>query len=209
MPDDVNPTTPEADDAAPEEQPDQSARPTKTYTKAEVDAMVNKAKTGVRREYGDVIELRRKAEEYDRLQEESKSEQDKLRERADRAVRERDQALTRAKSTMIRSAIISAASRLGSVDPEAVAALIPFDEIIIEGDEVVGVEEAVRDLLHKKPYLRPGSARAGVDIRGGGSEPTVITRSQIREWMRNGQLTPERQKQIEEAQKAGRLIRDR
>ena len=181
----------------------------KTYSKAEVDAMVNKAKIATRREFGDVLELRQKAEEFDKLQESAKSNEDKLRERADRAVRERDAALTRTKSTLIRSAIIAAASRLGSVDPEAVAALLSHDDLIVEGDEVIGVEEAVKALLNKKAYLRQGASRAGAEITGSGQEPTVITRSQIRAWAKNGGLTPERQKQISEAAAAGKILADR
>ena len=178
---------------------------TKTYTKAEVDGMVKKAQLAVRKEIGDVLEYKTKAEQFDALQESSKSNEDKLRERADRATRERDQALTRAQNTLIRSAIIAAASRLGSVDPEAVAALLPHDELIVEGDEVSGVEEAVKALLAKKAYLRQGAARAGAEITGSGQEPAIITRSQIQKWGREGTLTPERIEQILEANKAGRI----
>lgn len=182
----------------------------KTYSKAEVDAMVKKAELKVRRDVGDVLELKTKAEQFDALQESSKSEQDKLRERADRATRERDAALTRSTNTLIRSAIISAASRLGSVDPEAVAALLPRDDLVVEGDEVLGVEDAVKALLAKKAYLRPGAARGGVEINGPGQQSvTPIARSQIREWLRSGQMTPEKIKEVEAASKAGKILPDR
>lgn len=177
----------------------------KTYTKAEVDGMVKKATAAARREYADYEEKKLKAEEYDKLQESSKSNEEKLRIAHDRAVRERDAALTRAQSTTIRAAIVSVASRLGAVDPDAVAALLPRDDLVIEGDEVVGVEEAVKLLLVKKPYLRKaGSNVGGTEI--GTQQTEVITRSQIREWARSGQLTAERQKQIDEANKANRIL---
>jgi hypothetical protein len=182
---------------------------TKTYSKAEVDGMIKKAELKVRQGFGDVLELRTKAEQFDALQESSKSEQDKLRERADRATRERDVALTRAKNTQIRSAIISVASRLGSVDPEAVAALLSHDELIVEGEEVIGVEEAVKALLAKKAYLRQGAARGGAELGAPEQSGAPIARSQIREWLRSGQMTPERQKQVTEAQKAGKILLDR
>lgn len=207
MSDDITTSTETATDQI-DQAAETQATKAKTYTKAEVDAMVKKAQVSTRREFGDILELRQKAEELDKLQESSKSEADKLRERADRAVRERDAALTRSKSTLIRSAIISAASRLGSVDPEAVAALLPHDELIVEGDEVIGVEEAVKALLAKKAYLRAGASRAGTEMNGPGQEPAIITRSQIRAWGRSGQLTPERQKQINEAYAAGRIRAD-
>jgi hypothetical protein len=193
--------TPEGETPAPAPKP-------KAYTKAEVDGMVKKAELKVRQEFSDVLELRTKAEQFDQLQESSKSEADKLRDRADRATRERDAALTRSKSTLIRSAIISAASRLGSVDPEAVAALLPHDELIVEGDEVIGVDEAVKALLNKKAYLRPGAPRGGAELGGSGPEPAIITRSQIKQWARSGGLTAERQKQINEAAAAGRIRAD-
>ncbi len=184
----------------------------KTYSKAEVDGMIKKAELKVKQGYGDILELRTKAEQFDALQESSKSEQDKLRDRADRATRERDAALTRSRSTLIRSAIISAASRLGSVDPEAVAALLPHDELIVEGDEVLGVDEAVKALLNKKAYLRAGANRAGLEINGPGQQTAApLPRSQIRGWMKgnDGGMTPERIKQVEEANRAGKILIDR
>jgi hypothetical protein len=193
--------TPEGD--APE-----ASKP-RTYSKAEVDGMVKKAQLAIRKEFGDVLELRTKAEQFDALQESSKSDLEKERGRADRVTRERDAALTRSKSTLIRSAIISAASRLGSVDPEAVAALLPQDELIVEGDEVLGVEDAVKALLAKKAYLRPGAARSGVEISPGQPVVTAIPRSQIKQWLRSGEMTPERITQVEEANKAGKILTDR
>jgi len=178
----------------------------KVYTKAELDGIRNKAVAQARREYADYGDLKATAEEYDKLQESTRSNEDKLRGAHDRAVRERDAALTRANQSIIRSAIIAAASRLGVVDPEAVAALLPQSEIVLEGDEVIGVDEAVEALLAKKPYLRQrGAQRAGAELQGGGAELQTYTRSQIREWLRTGQMTPERQKAVDEAYKAGRV----
>ena len=160
MSEQVTPDTPEDSSVEPEAVEEQP-KPVKTYTKAELDGQVKKAVAAARRESGDILELKMKAEEYDKLQESSKSNEDKLRERADKAVRERDSAITRATNTMVRAAIISAASRLGSVDPEAVAALVSRDELIVEGDEVIGVEDAVKALLAQKAYLRSqGASRA-------------------------------------------------
>jgi hypothetical protein len=196
----------QVDQADAESVDDQSAKPTKSYSKAEVDAMVNKAKVSTRREFGDYLDLKTKAEEYDKLQESSKTNEDKLRESYAKAVRERDVALTRAQSTLIRSAIISTASRLGSVDPEAVAALVNREELVVEGDEVIGVEDAVKALLAKKSYLRQGASRGGAELQGSGQEPAVITRTQIQKWAREGGLTTERQAQINDAYKAGRVL---
>ena len=210
MPDET-PTESEATtDEADKPSEDQDAKAPKTYTKAELDGLVNKAKVAARREFGDYNDLKTKAEEFDKLAEATKTNEERLRERGDRAVRERDSALTRANASIVRGAIISAASRLGAVDPEAVAALLPRDDVILEGEEVIGVEEAVQALLAKKPYLRgAGAARGGSELQGPGQEPAIITRSQIQKWAREGGLTPERTKQIEEANKAGRIAANR
>jgi hypothetical protein len=182
----------------------------KTYTKAELDGQISKAVAKVRKEFGDVLELKTKAEQYDALQESSKSELQRLQERADRTARERDAALSRANSTHIRAAVISAASRLGSVDPEIVAAALANADLSVEGDDVPGAEEAVRALLARKPFLRAGAARGGVEINGPGQQPGApIARSQIRAWMKNGEMTPDREKQVLEAQKAGKILTDR
>lgn len=191
---------------------DKSKQKAKSFTQADVDVMINKAKAAARKEFGDYNDLKLKAEEFDKLQESTKSAEDKLRAAHDKAVRERDDALTRARNTMVRSAVISTSSRLGCVDPEAVAALLPQGELVIEGDEVLGVEEAVKALLAKKPYLRSKSAAgAGSEMNGGEGVQTVFNRSQIKKWARGeaGGLTPERQKAINEAAAAGRIINDR
>jgi hypothetical protein len=207
MADNTDNTT-DTNDAAgdePSQQTTDAPKP-RLYSKAEVDGMIKKELLKARKDQPDILELKTKAEEYDRLQETTKSEQDKLRDRADRAIREKDQALARAKSTLIRSAIISAASRLGSVDPEAVAALIPHSELEVDGDEVIGVEEAVKTLLAKKSWLRSkGAERAGAEINGGGQDVAIVTRTQFKKWLRDGELTPEREAQVNAAIKAGRF----
>ncbi len=201
-------TSADQTDAQPEAeaQPEKAA---KTYSKAEMDGQIKKAVIAAKREFGDVLELRTKAEQFDQLQESSKSNEDKLRERADRMTRERDAALTRAEATQIRSAVISTASRLGSVDPEAVASLLSHDDLVIEGDQVLGVEEAVKALLNNKAYLRtPSANRAGAEMGGPKQEQGPILQSQIKAWAggRDGGLTPERINQIEEARRAGRIL---
>jgi hypothetical protein len=207
MAEDVESTTTETGET--EAPTEQQAAKSRTYTKAEVDAMLKKEGFKVRREYGDYGDLKTKAEEFDKLQEASRSQEEKLRTSFEKAVRERDAALTRAQNSIVRSAVISAASRAGAVDPEAVAALLPRDELVIEGDEVLGVEEAVKTLLAKKPYLRSqGAAKAGTEIAGG-TAPAIITRSQLKEWAAKGELTDERQKEINAAVAAGRYMADR
>lgn len=186
-------------------------KPPKTYSKAEVDAMTAKAIAKVRREFGDVAELREKAARLDELEQQSKTEADRLREKHDKAVRERDAANTRATNTLVRASIMAEAGRQGAVDPEAVAALVNRADLTVEGDEVEGVEEAVKALLISKPYLlRQGSRRAGADQHGGAQDSPVITRTQLRRWMvgEDGGLTPERWALIQTAEKAG-TIRDR
>jgi hypothetical protein len=208
MADDITTTTDAGDGGTGQPSADDAGKPkAKTFTQAEVDAIANKAKMQARKEFADYNDLKTKADEFDKLQESTRSNEDKLRTAHDRAVRERDEALTRSRNTLIRGSIISAASRLGVVDPEAVAALLPKDELIVEGEEVLGVEEAVKALLVKKPYLRQaGSPRGGNEINGGGTEPVVYTRSQIRLWLKSGQMTADRQKAVEEAAKAGRVL---
>lgn len=183
----------------------------KTYSKPELDAIVAKALAKERKAYADVPELREKAARLDELEQQSKTEADRLRDKHDKAVRERDAANTRATNTLVRAQIMAEASRQGAVDPEAVAALVNRADLTVEGDEVEGVEEAVKALLIAKPYLaRQGSRRAGGEIGGGGQEAPVITRTQVRRWLagQDGGLTPERRALIENANKAG-TIRDR
>jgi outer membrane translocation and assembly module TamA len=187
----------------------------KTYTKAEVDGMVNKALERARREFADYAELKDKAAQLATLQEQSLSAEERLRKQHDSAIRERDAALGQAREALVRSAIITEASKQGAVDPDAVAALLPQEDISVEGQRVEGVPEAVRALLATKPYLLEKGARTraggemGDSSGGNGRSRTVrVAQSEHREWLRRG-ITDDEKKLVETAIRTGNYVTGR
>jgi hypothetical protein len=183
----------------------------KTYSKAELDGIVRKAIEKERKTFADYEDLKAKASRLDELQEQGRSETDKLRSQADKAIRERDAALTRAQETHVRSRIIQEAVKQNAVDPDAVAALLDRTELTVDGDQIEGLEEAVKALMAAKPYLSGkggGARRAGADFGSGQQAPPVtkVTQAQHREWLRTGTLTPERAKLVEEALASGSYV---
>lgn len=211
MSEDPNPSEPEV----PEGEGDPNKAP-KTYSKAELDAIVAKAVAKRDKNFADYQDLKGKADELDALRAQSQTAEEKLRGQHERAVRERDAAMQRAERSLIRSAVVAAASAQGAVDADAVAALVDRTDLVIEDDRVEGAEEAVRALLAAKPYLvdKARARRAGVDMAGGGqnSAPTqTVARSQHRKWLRgeDGGMTTERVKLVDEAMRHGRYMHDR
>ena len=206
-PNPIDPGTPPGDT------PPEGTAPPKTFTQADLDRIVADRIRRERAQFADYGDLKTKAQELDALREASKSEADRLRDRHDKAVRERDEALGRQRETMIRTAIVEEAVRQGAADPHDIAALIDRSELNVEGDKVEGVQEAVKALLGRKRYLlQQSSRRAGAELQGTENAlPPRITRSEIRAWAAgaDGGLTAERQKQIEAAHKAGRIDADR
>jgi hypothetical protein len=193
-------------DEQPEPQPPQKQE--KLYSKAEIDAMLAKQQVRIRKEFSDYASLQVAAQELEQLKSASKSSEERLRDEATKAARERDAALDRYNESRIRVAIMAEAARQNVRDPEDVVRMLDRNELVITDDGIDGVKEAVELLLASKRYLVRGRNSAGTELRGPErSSGTQLTRSQIREWMRgnDGGITPEREKQIREAQAAGQI----
>lgn len=124
-----------------------------TFTQAEVEAIVEKRLARERKSKGDYDELKTKAEQFDVLQAEQKSELEKLLERAEAAEKQRDDVAAQAAEQAVRSAVIAEASRQGAIDPEDVVKLIDRDSLTDEAGEISGIDAAVTALLEAKPHL--------------------------------------------------------
>lgn len=64
-----------------------------------------------------------------------------------------------------KTAIISAASRLGAVDTDVVASLIPMDSIDMDdaGNITTNIDDVVKGILEAKPYLKGSASNVGAD----------------------------------------------
>jgi hypothetical protein len=149
--------------------PDPSTPP-RTFSQAELDAVVRDRLARERAKYADYDDLKAKALRFDELDASAKSDLQKAQEAAAAAEQRAKTAEDRARTTLLRSTVVAEAVRAGAVDPDAVAALLPADAITIGDDgAVVGAAEAITALLEAKPYLR--AATTTPPASGGGTPP--------------------------------------
>lgn len=153
-----------------------------TFTQAQLDAIVRDRLARERDKYKGFDDLRRKAEDYDKLQAANQTDLEKAQGEAQKASDRAQAAEARAKTLAIRNAITSESIKQKVIDPDALFAFLKDNDSITVSDdgEVSGVTEAVTALLESKPYLKgtgfTGSGDGGQRTNGG--LPT-FTRTQI------------------------------
>lgn len=208
MPDDPNPNPQPDPTPDPEPTPDPQPDPEPDFqapkSQAELDRIVEARIARERRKFADYDELKAKATELDKIKDEQKTESEREKERAEKLERERDEALQKANTTLIRAEVIAEAARQNAVNGQAVYRLLPDDHGIEVDDDgnVKGVKEAVESLLGENDYLvaKPGRRTSGngadQGARGGGNGDRQFTREQlqnmtpeeIRDSLRKGEL---------------------
>lgn len=208
MPDDPNPNP--QPDPTPDPEPDPAPKPDPEpdfqapKSQAELDRIVEARIARERRKFADYDEVKAKAEKYDKVLDEQKTESEREKERADKLERERDDALRKANTTLIRAEVIAEAARQNAVNGEAVYRLLPDDHGIEVDDDgnVKGVKAAVESLLADNDYLvakqgrRTSGNGADQGARGGGNGERQLTREalqnmepeEIRDALNKGEL---------------------
>lgn len=142
------------------------------------------------------------AEKLAKIEEASKSEL----ERAQAAAAEADQRAKAAEDRIARAltkaAVSAAAVRAGAIDADAVLALLPADAVTVDGDEVKGVDDAIKALRDAKPYLfgKPKPAPGSADGGRQGGQQAQWTADQLKQAAKQG-----RHEEINAARKAGLL----
>lgn len=138
----------------------------KTFTQAELDRIVQDRLARERKRFEGHDELKRKAEQYDKLQEEQQSELERERTAREKAEAERDRIAAEARETSLRAALLAEAAKPERrvADPEA--AVILLDRELLEYNDdgsPKNAKEAVDSLLEQRPYLvaaeQPGGGR--------------------------------------------------
>lgn len=110
------------------------------------------------------------------------SEQERLRKRLAELERRELEWQRERQETVLRYEVQLAASRLGIVDPEAAWRLLDLAELEFDEDgRPRNLEQVLRALIKRKPYLVAGSP-SGVSVGNGPrGAPAVFTRSQLRD----------------------------
>jgi len=174
-----------------------------TLTQAQVDAIVKDRIAREREKYKGFDDLKRKAEDYDKLQAANLSEAEKLQKSLEAANEKASTAESRMKKALTRAAIVSAASQAGARDPNLVVKLIDSDALeITEDGEVKGAEDAVTALLASHDYLKGGGFTASGD---GGQRTSAGLPSFTRDQIADPTFYREHKDEITLAARQGRI----
>jgi len=175
-------------------QPEQGQR---TFTQDQLDAILADRLARERTRFADYDDLKVKAAKLAELEQAQMSELEKATARAQALEAERDRALARANETLVRSAFIAEAAKLGVVHPEDAFALSDASGVVVgEDGKVSGVTEAVAALVEAgrlpmttRPQAPNLDGGAGSGARQG-DKPKSLTPEEL-EMARKMGLTPE------------------
>lgn len=153
----------------------------KTFTQAELDKVLSDRLARERAKYEGYDDMKRKAEEFDKLQEATKSETEKAVEKA----RKEAEAAARAESNktwetrVVRSEVrVAAAGKLA--DPEDAVRFLDLSTFKVDDNgEVDGkaIAAAIDELVKTKPYLAANGTRGTRDFDAGSRTPAGGGRS--------------------------------
>lgn len=173
-------------------------QPGKTFTQAEVNAIIAERLSRQQAQFKDYDELKGAAAKWAAAQEQQKSETEKLAERAAKAERERDEAQQRSQARLIRAAFVAEAAKAGAAHPEDVFALADTTNVKLDDDDnVTGVAEAVQAVIAagRVPTLQAQRAPSLDAGAGGGKradeQKRIALTEQELEQARKLRITPE------------------
>lgn len=149
-----------------------------TFTKAQLEDIIKQRLASERKKYEGFDDLKKKASEYDKIQQGNMSELEKLNQKLAEEQQKAEQAQAKLTSTLIKNAVMSEAVKAGAVDPDTVYALVhassDFGNISVDDElNVTGADAVVAALLNAKPFLKSnkfGSLDTGAR---GTTDPTM------------------------------------
>lgn len=149
----------------------------KTFTQAELDRIVSDRLKREREKFGDVDDLRQKAQKYDELEASQKTELQKATD-ATAAEKERaDKAEARYRSVVVEREFTRAAAKVDFIDPDDAYRLIDADDIEYDDSgRPKNAEKLLTALAKSKPHLVRAGGKGGSGdggLRGG--EPNTGT----------------------------------
>lgn len=170
------------DPAPPAAAPPTAPAPEKTFTQAELNKFLADDRRKEREKHADYDALKAAADELAKIKESQLSETEKLTKRLAELEAAKQQAETRTRETLIRSAVISEAAKLNFNDPEDAYRLIDVTGLTIaDSGKVEGAPEAVKLLAESRKYLLKNSNPALSSFNpAGGNEPVSETDAQKR-----------------------------
>lgn len=148
----------------------------KSFTQAEVDAILAKrlkrVDTGLSK--AEIQELRDKAKKHDETVLASKTAEEQAQEKAKEAEQRATAATANVRKKSLRAAIAEACSASSITDVDVVRALITTSDEPIEyddDDEPIGIADRVKAIVKARPALKGSKFDTGGD--GGGKPPAI------------------------------------
>mgnify|MGYP001201212351 FL=1 len=132
----------------------------KTFTQAELDAIIEKRLARAKKDADKALEDERKKAQM--------TEAERLKAAKDEAEAKAEKALATANEVLVRAEVKSIAADMGLVDGDAAYALIDRDSVELKNGKVTGVKEALEALAKEKPWIKKGEAKGSV---GAGTNP--------------------------------------
>lgn len=149
---------PIVDEGTPTEPTSTPTEPTKTFTQAEIDAMIQARIARERDKYADYDDLKAKAEAFEaekRQREEAEmTEAEKARKEADELKAQLESLQQQREQDAINAAIEEALRKENVKYIEQAKRLADLTSVKYEDGKVVGIEDAVSNLLAESPFLK-------------------------------------------------------
>ncbi len=133
----------------------------KTFTQAELDAIIEKRLARAKKDADKALEDERKKAQM--------TEAERLKAAKDEAEAKAEKALATANEVLVRAEVKSIAADMGLVDGDAAYALIDRDSVELKDGKVKGVKEALEALVKEKPWIKKGETKGG--SVGAGTNP--------------------------------------
>ncbi len=153
-------------------------------TQEQFDRVVGSLLTKEREKFGDYAGLKEKASKFDELEAASKTELEKEREARAASDKRAVDAETKARGVAAKADVFAAAVTMSIVDAEAAYALIRESITFDEAGNPTNIEELLKELTEKKPYLVGQSPGPGSG--GGGARQDQAGASSGGGWIRDG-----------------------
>lgn len=163
------PTAPAETGAEPAEQ---------TFTQAQLNQAIQDRLARVQKKYEGFDELRAKAEQFDQLQDQQKTEIQKAQERATKAEQAAATRTQAANERLIEAAVLSQATSQKAIKPEHLFKLIDRSTVTVGDDgQVTGVEDAVKSFLDANPEYVGSTRPRGFADQGARTVAAPVTQS--------------------------------
>lgn len=173
--------TPSPDPAPPAAAPPTAPAPEKTFTQAELNKFLAEERRKEREKHADYDALRAAADELKSIKDAQLSETEKLQKKLTEIQQQADAATRLANERLVRQAIVTQASKLNFADPDDAYDKLKTTQFEIEGDNVKGIEEAVKALAERSKHLLKNSNPALSSFNpAGGNESVLETDAQKR-----------------------------